>query len=238
MKRILLIIACFLLLSGTAFAVDDYSGVEVFYVTSFTGGGANSLDGAVSGVSIGPNDTALVSLFDPGTGVTRVYHYGVTLVSETETTDYPPAVVRPDDVGGGVTSWRIADLGYPVISVANVIVSGASRAVNAPDSGTSLERKYINTFVEHDQATSTIYGLPAISGVSVLYVKFEETAAGGGITVYNVNGEPFLGNGLSGTSYLALPPGNPFKSALVHSVQLSGTCKYWKVDFDTGWVSE
>ena len=127
-----------------------------------------------------------------------------------------------------------ADQGFSGVS-ASRLVSGASPANTVPDSGTSLEAKYFGTIVTHNQATSTIYGMPPISGASTTYVKFIEGAAAAGITIYNVNGEPFMGNGDSGVSYLALPPGNPFESATIYSVSLSGTCKYWFFEATSGW---
>jgi hypothetical protein len=74
--------------------------------------------------------------------------------------------------------------------------------------------------------------------VSFPYVMFDCGPRGGGITIYPTAAQPFLGDGLSGTSYLALPPGNPFETAtLVGVVDESGTSAFWKVKADSHWVA-
>lgn len=223
---------CILFSFSTAFATDNDDSHTAFYASSLIGGGSGSLDGAISGVSIGPYDIAIVRTSESGVSVTRFYN--VTLTSETEDV---PTVIRPDDVGAGVTSWHIMDFGYPKTVSMNMLRSGASPVTYAPDSGTSIEAKYFNTIIWHNQATSTVYGLSPISGTSCVYIKFIETASAGGITVYNVNGEPFHGNGLSGTSYLALPPDNPHESATVYSVDVSGTSPQWYVEASSNWIA-
>ena len=127
----------------------------------------------------------------------------------------------------------------PASSMPDFFASGASPAVGVPDSGNSLEQKYFGTVVTHEVTTSTVYGLPLISGTSCVYVKFLEGAEGGGITVYtaDVQAQPFYGNGLSGASYMWLPQFNPYESMTVYSVQLSGTCKYWFVEATSSWVA-
>lgn len=120
---------------------------------------------------------------------------------------------------------------------ANTIISGAS-LITTHTSGTSLVS--LGTYVYHSGSGSSIYGLPSIptTGVSVPYVMFDCGPAGGGITVYNTGGQPFLGSGLSGTSYLALPPRNPFETATLFGVvDESGTSAFWKVKADSSWVA-
>lgn len=117
--------------------------------------------------------------------------------------------------------------------------SGASLGATVPDSGTSLEAKYFNTFVLNDKGSSQIYGLPLISsGTSVVYIKFVEDAQSSGMTVYTAKtvSEPFHGNGLSGVSHLSLPPGNPHESATVYRVN-TGTTTYWFVEATGSWVA-
>lgn len=135
-------------------------------------------------------------------------------------------------------TWT-ADQTFPTVT-ASKVVSGASPVTGAPDagSGASILQKYHNTIITNNHAAARIYGLPVISGVSVVYFKFIEGATGSGIILYSATpDEPFMGNGLSGTSHCSLPPGNQYESATVYSVQISGTCKYWYVEATSNWVA-
>jgi len=117
---------------------------------------------------------------------------------------------------------------------ASKAVSGAS-PIYSHTTGTSV---VLGTFILNDSTTSKVYGLPIIpaTGVSVPYTIFSEGAAGGGITVYPTAAQPFQGDGLSGTSYLALPPGKPFESATIFGVN-NGTTTYWFVQATASWVA-
>lgn len=148
-----------------------------------------------------------------------------------------------------------ASYGWPVIegrtygeltgvsSRASIGISGASPTVVQGYNGSAyitggVSLAETNCIVIHDSSSSHIMGLPFISGTSTIYYKFIEGAAGGGITVYNASpDEPFWGKGISGTSFLCIPPLNPFESFTVYGVCLSGTCKYWFVEATSG-VSE
>lgn len=100
MKRIISVILCYLfifsLLSQSVYA----SPHRIWFATSLTGGGTGSLDGAVSGVSISANDAAIVA-----TSGGTFYQFK----ADTNTlAENAPWIIRPDDVGGGVTSWILA----------------------------------------------------------------------------------------------------------------------------------
>ena len=125
MKKILsLIITCAISLCfSMAYAGDNDDRHTIWYASSLTGGGTGALDGVVSGVSIGPKDSAIV-VNSSASGFGGQYY--VTLTSEAERS---PIVIRPDDVGGGVTSWHL--LGD------EVVFSGASNL-----SGTSISYPY------------------------------------------------------------------------------------------------
>jgi len=149
-----------------------------------------------------------------------------------------------------VASMTITTLNSTTINVAtlnassdvtfNRSKSGAFLYTSIPTSGTSLPASAFGSIVLHDQGASTIYGMPAISGTSTIYVKFVESATGAGITIYNTGAEPFMGmagaSTLSGTSYLALPPKKPHESATIYGV-VSGASKYWLVEASGSWVA-
>ena len=169
-------------------------------------------------------------------GVTSFYHApsGTTIfVIDQNGVLTLPTYTPPSGVSGAAegTDTYFANL------KASTVISGAS-PITAHVSGTSLVS--MGTYVYHSGSGSSIYGLPLIptTGVSIPYVMFDVGPAGGGITVYPTAAQPFLGSGISGTSYLALPPGNPFKSATLFGVvDESGTSPYWRVKADSGWVA-
>ena len=170
------------------------------------------------------------------TGVTSFYHApsGETIfvIDQTGTLTLP-TYTPPSGVTGAAEGTDV----YFANLLASTVISGASPIVGHT-SGTSLVS--LGTIVYHAPSGSSIYGLPAIptTGVSVPYVMFVCGPSGGGITVYNTGGQPFLGNGLSGTSFLALPPGNPFASATLFGlVNESGTSAFWFVQKSDGWVA-
>ena len=116
MKRYLITLLI-LLFATCAFAGDDDDAATIWYVKGITGGTANTLDGAISGVSIGPYDTALASHTDG-----FIYLYRATFTTALEDA---PNVVRPDDIGAGVTSWELAGIYASAINVeGNAAVTG------------------------------------------------------------------------------------------------------------------
>jgi len=221
------------LLTCPAFAVDNYSGSEVFYVTSFTESGANSLDGAVSGVSIGASDTAIVTTYDKASGVTRVTHYGVTRATEAEdTTTYPPTVIRPDDVGAGVTSWRIADVGYPELTKptnikANYVNAGASTFLVY--SGVTLNSDMLaGGMLYLFNTTPIVLGIPSFSS-STPYFMVVNTA-GGGVTVQTTDTDVlYSGNDSGSGTALFVNVGNSRNQASFNLVYESGSCAFTHV---------
>ena len=224
MKRFLPILLVVLLIP--LFGFDwDWNEMQRFLNKSHNWGGTQTFD------SVDINDGTLDDV-DIGAAVQGTGEF-TSLTSTSLTVNVNKFIV--DSAGVTVSSLSVPNL------VASLIRSGASPVNTVPTSGTSLTGSELGTIITHNQSTSTIYGLPLISGASVVYVKIIEGAGGSGITIYtsgttNVpNGEPFMGDGLSGTSYLALPPGCPFESATVYSVQLSGTCKYWFVEASSSW---
>ena len=96
-------VLCVLLSFSTVFAVDDDDSATVWYATSLIGGGSNSLDGAISGVSIGLKDTAIVA----ESGTSRVYLYMAVFNDPAEDS---PNIILPDDVGAGITAWQLAKI--------------------------------------------------------------------------------------------------------------------------------
>jgi len=237
MKKILSILFLFLLIVPSMAYADNVERIWPF--TSLTGSGSGSLDGAISGVSINPNDMAFGTYVEGG-----VTKWALLRVITSGAAESSPDIISPDDVGAGVTRWRLvtssdqnlraeSSVTFTQISASRAL-TGASIYINKPTSGTSVQ--YLNTLIYHDTGGSSIYGLPPISGVSVPYVKFVAGPSGGGITVYNANKEPFLGDGLSGVSYLALPPGKPLESATVFGIT-SGTSIYWFVEATSSWTA-
>lgn len=111
---------------------------------------------------------------------------------------------------------------------------GGASIYAGPASGTTFVSTELNIIVLNDQTTSQIYWLPSISGVSIIYFKFSESAYGSGITLYPADSEPFMDVGESGASYLALPPGNPFEEVILFGYD-SGDTKYWKFDGGSNW---
>lgn len=218
------------LLTGTAFAVDDDDAATVFYATSLSGGGSNSLDGAVSGVSVGKQDIAIVTIPGSITGTSAFALYKATFTSEAENL---PTVVRPDDVGGGVTSWHKMDFGYPDLTIANKSTSGASLVVSPP-SGTTFTQLMHNAIIRNDTASWVWWALPSISGTSVIVFKIVEFASGAGVTVQTSDSQPFFGDGISGSSTFVLPTGNQGESATFYGTA-SGTSKVWYVEATSSW---
>jgi len=137
-------------------------------------------------------------------------------------------------------SVEITDLDIRKIE-ASTVRSGVSPMVGGAGSsvvsGTSLAQDAYGTFIINNTGNWAEYGLHPIAGVSAAYVKFMQDASGGGITIYTSGStEPFHGyGGLSGTSYLHLQPGNPWESALLWPIKISGTCAYWYVEEVGSW---
>ena len=213
---------------GTLYEVDATGNVTVFQVPS----GAKVWWG-----TSGTSNDVLMQAADGGVtkvgGASARNALGLAIGSDVQA--YDAATAKLDTAQVWSATQTLDEF------VASRARSGASPANTVPDagSGASIEPEYHNTIITHNQATSTVYGLPAISGVSVTYFKFIEGAAGSGITLYTADtgNHPFMGYGLSGTSYVALPPGNQYESVTVYSTTISGTCAYWFVEASASWVA-
>ena len=218
-----------LFIASPVFAVDTH---RIWYASSLTGGGTGALDGVVSGVSIGPYDAAIV--------VDSNLMVSIYTATNTTNAENAPYVIRPDDVAGGTTSWELVSItgtttyNFEAV-VADKIISGASLFVGSA-SGTTLTGTELGTVLYNNLTTSQIWRLPSISGTSVQYVKVVDGAAGGGVTIVPTDSEPFMASGLSGGSYFALPPGNPFKKATLYGIK-TGSTAYWLVEYESGWVA-
>ena len=94
------LILIFILFSVTTANADSIERTWPF--TSLTGGGSGSLDGAVSGVSINPDDQAFGTHVTSGN--TIWYHYRVEL-SGLDESGFD--IIKPDDVGAGTTRWHL-----------------------------------------------------------------------------------------------------------------------------------
>lgn len=104
MARVLLLLVLVLSVGSAAFA-DEYH--NIWYASSLTGGGTGALDAVVSGVSIGPGDSAVVI-----SGATTAYFYRAFTSGTAESS---PLVIAPDDVGLGTTRWHLVKITTPEI---------------------------------------------------------------------------------------------------------------------------
>jgi len=242
-KRFLFILIFILSLSSPAHALVTYN------CNAWTGGDTRALDYLSVG-DLNNNDRALI-VYTSGTstylGLAQYESSGIT----AENTGTHPYYVRPDDyVSSGVwveipLSWVDLNATVTLLNLtvtgelsassfeADFIRSGASLVVDPP-SGATLPANYFGAIIRHDSASWDWWALPAISGTSIRYVKFVEGAAGSGITLQTSDSEPFLGNGISGTSTLVLPAGSQFESATLYGLA-SGTSKYWFVEITSSW---
>ena len=120
---------------------------------------------------------------------------------------------------------------------ADILRGGVSAIYGPPaaGSGGTLVASEHNTIIDHNTSTWDTYSLPAISGTSVTVFKFIEGAAGAGITIFTSDGQPFMGDGISGGSCFVLPPGSQFQACTLYGLAESGSCKYWRVEADSGW---
>lgn len=209
------------------FASSVDATITVYKKHTRTGGGADALDG-IDGNTLVDGSMAFVIESD------WTYFFENDATGTAVTGDVTPTA----NPGTNVWKFKWKATTNPVVgnasAVLNVVVSGAS-PVYSHTSGTSVAS---GTFVVNDSSTSKIYGLHPvpITGVSTIYVKFVEGAQGAGMTVYNVSGQPFQGDGLSGASYFALPPGNPHESATLYAVS-NGVTQYWFAECTNSWVA-
>uniref|UniRef100_A0A6H1ZLJ1 Uncharacterized protein n=1 Tax=viral metagenome TaxID=1070528 RepID=A0A6H1ZLJ1_9ZZZZ len=104
-KKILIILAVFVLLFTAPSAYADSKDRTHTY-HDLTGGGTGSLDGSISGVSVGPKDQ-FIGTYTTG-GVTRFLFYRVTTDSVAEVV---PFRIRADDVGAGATTYTLTAIG-------------------------------------------------------------------------------------------------------------------------------
>jgi len=101
MKKILIILAVLLFTASSAYA-DSKERTHTFH--QLTGGGAGSLDGAISGVT--PNATDQFIGIDNSSGNSVFLFYRVIMDGTAENV---PLYVRADDVGAGNTSYQQID---------------------------------------------------------------------------------------------------------------------------------
>ncbi|MDD5006837.1 MAG: hypothetical protein PHC68_00375 [Syntrophorhabdaceae bacterium] len=99
MKIKALLFALIVFFSASVAIADDTR--KVWYATSLTGGGVGALDAVVSGVSMGPYDTAITM------SGASIYIHRVTLNGGTESSPY---LITPDDVGAAVSRWELATI--------------------------------------------------------------------------------------------------------------------------------
>ena len=207
MKKILVfIVTCAISLCfSMAYAGDNDDRHTIWYASSLNGGGTGALDGAVSGVSIGPKDAALVS--DTISGASVFYIYYVTLTSEAEDA---PNVIRPDDVAGGITSWRLAVIGSGVSTIGTIV--GGVSVYNITTSTTATREMMGGSFIGNYGASSevTLTMLPAFKGASCNISLDQDKTSGSTLwVVFNaadkiINKPDFATGAGAGTSYYYL----------------------------------
>ena len=206
MKKILVfLIICAISLCSMAYAGDNDDRHTIWYASSLNGGGTGSLDGAVSGVSIGPKDIAFVS----GTisGASIFYLYNVTMTSEAENAPY---VIRPDDVAGGVTSWHMMVSGSGVSTAQNIV--GGVSTYNITTSTTATREMMGGSFIGNYGAASevTLTMSPAFKGASCNISLDQDRTSGSTLwVVFNaadtiINQPDFATGAGAGTSYYYL----------------------------------
>lgn len=209
-----------LLLIYTPYIVTAVDTHRNWYATSLTGGGTGALDGVVSGASIGPYDSAFVVTTDGS------YHiYKATFITAAENAPY---VIRPDDVGGGVTSWELLQVKSGV-STTDQIIGGVSM-YNLTTSQTLTREMMSGAFIGNYGATSavTFTVLPAWKGATFNVSLDQDQTSGSTIFVVldssdKIINEPDYG----GTSYYYL------SGATGPSISLIGKeANIWKVHED------
>jgi len=232
MKKILSILFLILLAwSSTAYA-DNYHRVWPF--TSLTGGGSGSLDGAISGVSINPNDAAFGTYVEGG-----VTKWALLRVNTSGAAESSPDIITPDDVGAGTTRWglvtssdqNLRKVSSPTFSnlTINSGIGGAS--IYTVYSGTTLTANMLGgglvyVFTPLSGSTPTVIGVPAITGSTGFCVIKDMT--GGGVTVQTTDGETLYDDDEAGTA-IFVNQGNSRHQVSIMMVTESGTCKFMDV---------
>ena len=158
--KILKIALLILLIATPAFAVDDDDAATIWYVKGIEGGTANTLDGAISGTSIGPYDTAIAS--HPNGSA---YIYRATFTTNLENSPY---VIRPDDIAGGTTSWELVSF-----QVLNFYVGGT---ITGASDFTTTTGTITGRSKHHNLSSGTLETL-ITSGVSSIYISAVSAAA-------------------------------------------------------------
>lgn len=201
MKRLLLIIiVAIMLMTGIAYAGDNYH--RVWVATSGIGSASGSADSGIAGVSINANDRLIVISLADG-----VLFYRVTNTSAAENYPY---VIRPDDVGIGTTSWELVDTSSGVSTV-RTIVAGVS-VYNLTSSQTLTKEmmggSYIGNYGALSEVTYTM--LTAWKGASCNFMLDQDQTSGSSIAVIFPTGDKIInapnfkvGSG-AGTSYYFL----------------------------------
>lgn len=231
-------------LMGTAIAVMVFCAVavnaadydQIWFASSPTGGGSGSLDGAVSGVSIGPNDVAIVE-----DGSTYLV-YEAKLSSAAESTPY---VIAPDDVGGGTTRWHLMESSVSGFTAykpavfheslkADYVYAGASKfflysGVSLTDAMAAGGMLYCHAPIASGCITIDI---PAITGSTPYFSVTDMT--GSGVTVRATSNTMYTDSIAAAGSAYFVNAGNSRHSASFTVNYESGTCAYVIVLGTTG----
>lgn len=193
---VIIFLLCF---SVSVYAGDNDDASTIFFATSISGGGSGSLDGAVSGVSIGPNDAAVV--VDSGLNVSI---YKVILTDPSENI---PSIILPDDVGVGVTAWSLCRI-ISGVSTEDTIVGGVS-VYNLTSSQTMTREMMGGSYIGNYGASSeiTVTLLTAFRGASFNISLDQDISSGSTLNIILPSGDKiinypdFVAGSGSGTSY-------------------------------------
>ena len=218
MKKTLSILFLFLLVFSSMVYAD---GTRRFWVApSSIGGGSGSADGAISGVSINPNDRLIVI-----TANDEVLFYKVTNDSAAENYPY---VIRPDDVGAGTTSWTLVDIASGVSTV-RPIVGGVS-VYNLTTSQTLTIEMMGGSFIGNYGAASAVtFTVPPAKKGASLNISLDQDQTSGSTIFVILNASDKILNepDYGGTSYYYL------SGATGASISLIGkAANRWKVHED------
>jgi len=211
MKKILVFtIICAIALCSTA-----HAKYKIWSATAVYGGATGALDKAISGVSIGPYDSAIVTNTSAA-GVKAVYTYMATFTTAAEDIPY---VIRPDDIAGGVTSWELVNVVVPTLYTQAIAATGA---INGLSKHINLSSGTLETFVTAGVSSIYVSAVSAaardpLSGVSVLMPS--PPAAGYDISFIMENSTYEKGT----TAYVTFDPSDTIATA---DTFIAGASKY------------
>jgi len=206
------------------FPWSAHAGVSVFAARQATGGGSEALD-ALPALNIGAYDFVLL--------LSAESEFSVWKASNDNAPEGWPLRVRPDDVGGGVTTWHRASAGVSNLQVYGgaTVVEGvkadylvAGNSVYLLYSGVTLTSDMLAGGIIYNFSSAAIdIGIPAISGSTACFLVKDMT--GTGVTVRTTDMETMYAEQDVGTR-LVLDVGNSRDSAAFQMVTESGTCKF------------